>query len=114
MPRPLIGLCWQLGAKSPFAADPRSRGMALDELRPLAGSGVSLVSLQVPPPATDRATMEDVGIIDVSDGIRDFADTAVLIAALDLVVTVDTAVAHCAGAISQALWVMLPQPANWQ
>ena len=48
------------------------------------------------------------GIINVSDRLHDFADTAALVSALDLVITVDTAAAHLAGALAKPVWVMLP------
>jgi len=46
--------------------------------------------------------------------VRDFADTAALMAQLDLVITIDTAVAHLAGALGKQVWVLLPAAPDWR
>ena len=56
----------------------------------------------------DRPAFEALSLLDVSAELQDFADTAALISALDLVITVDTSVAHLAGALGKPCWVMLP------
>ncbi len=58
---------------------------------------------------TDSGTM-----INFGPQLRDFGDTAAVISQLDLVVTVDTAVAHVAGALGKPVWVLLSEPADWR
>ncbi len=56
----------------------------------------------------------DLRILDHRDALADFAETAALIEALDLVVTIDTGVAHLAGALGKPVWIMLPHVAEWR
>jgi ADP-heptose:LPS heptosyltransferase len=67
--------------------------------------GITLVNLQTDADAAARAVFGDA-LIDWSGELRDFADTAALIANLDLVVSVDTSVVHCAGAIGAPVWML--------
>src|SRR5204863_2090203 len=53
-------------------------------------------------------------VIEFSNGLRDFSDTAVLVELMDLVITVDTAVAHLAGAMGKPVWVLLPHNPDWR
>ena len=53
-------------------------------------------------------------IIDLSEHIGDFADTAALLEQLDLLVTIDTSVAHLAGALGKPVWLLLPFSADWR
>jgi ADP-heptose:LPS heptosyltransferase len=53
-------------------------------------------------------------LIDHTARLRDFADTAALISLLDLVITVDTSVAHLAGALAKPTWVLLPKVPDWR
>lgn len=95
-----VGLVW---AGNKAFADDRQRSLALADLAPLAGiEGVQFYGLQ---PGAD--TMPDLpGIIDLMPGVTDFADTAALVAGLDLVIAVDTAVAHLAAAMGKPVWML--------
>jgi len=65
--------------------------------------------------ADDRAALEaDDRIRHFGDELRDFADTAALVAAMDLVISVDTSVAHLAGALAKPVWLLLPFPPDWR
>jgi ADP-heptose:LPS heptosyltransferase len=69
---------------------------------------ISLQTGQRAPEATD------IGLTDLSASLTDFAETAALVANLDLVITVDTAVAHLAGALGVPVWLMLPYAPDWR
>jgi hypothetical protein len=102
-----VGLVW--AGRPQHSADAK-RSMPLSALAPLAMEGVTLFGLQVgPASAWGSASGPDVPmpIIDVAGDVRDFADTAALLGELDLLVTVDTAAAHLAGALGRPTWLLL-------
>lgn len=106
-----VGIVWA-GRKKP---DP-NRTCPFSNLLPLADiSGVSFYSLQMRCAmwGMERAE-EGIGLIDFTSDIDDFADTAALIANLDLVISIDTAVAHLSGALGKETWVLLPKAADWR
>ena len=103
---PRIGLVWAGNPRnySPLlAATDRRRSMAPEQLAPLLElSGFHFFSLQKDGPAAPEAWK----LINLMAEMDDFADTAALIANLDLVITVDTAVAHLAAALAKPVWLM--------
>jgi tetratricopeptide (TPR) repeat protein len=91
-----------------------NRAMRLENLRPLLDvSGVVLVSLQLGDEATEAAVFGG-RLLDLSGKIKDFGDTAAILANLDLIITVDSAVAHLAGALGVPVWVMLKHAPDWR
>ncbi len=106
------GLVWAGSARH---VNDFRRSIGLDRLRPiLAVPGVSFLSLQVGPRAGDVAALPPGTITDLSAELTDLAETAGAVLNLDLVVTVDTAVAHLAGALGKPVWVMLPFSPDWR
>jgi hypothetical protein len=90
--------------------------MALAQLNALAGvPGVSFVSLQKGAPAAQvRSAPAGFVIHDWTDELGDFADTAALIEALDLVISVDTSVIHLAGALAKPAWMFNRCDSEWR
>jgi tetratricopeptide (TPR) repeat protein len=99
-----VGLCWA-GGRSNLD---RRRSITLDALAPLGEvSGVQFISLQKGPPAAEAARPpRGTQLHDFTEDLHDFADTAALIENLDLVISVDTAVAHLAGALGEPVWLL--------
>jgi hypothetical protein len=108
-----IGLAW---TGRPTHPNDRRRSIPLARLAPLAGPGpASFVSLQKPMPSADLPAVAQLpGLADLSAELADFGETAALIANLDLVITVDTAIAHLAGAMARPVWIMLPKASDWR
>ncbi|GAB7537878.1 tetratricopeptide repeat protein [Burkholderia sp. 3C] len=103
--RPRIGLVW---SGNPLHLNDRNRSIALSDLLPIIGDRCQWVSLQKVVRDEDRAMLDASAIRFVGDELEDFADTAALVEAVDLVISVDTSVAHLAGALGRPLAVMLP------
>ncbi len=98
-----VGLIW---TGSTGFADNRQRSLPLAELAGLAGiPGVQFYSLQRHE-AGLAALPAELGAIDLMEGVQDFADTAARVAGLDLVVSVDTAVAHLAATMGKPVWLL--------
>ena len=109
---PRVGLVW---SGDPKHANDRSRSLALSRLLPLARSGARLFALQPQVRDADRAVLAATPAIpDLGREFADFADTAAAISALDLVICVDTSVAHLAAAMGKPTWVLLPFCPDWR
>lgn len=108
-----VGLVW---AGRPTNRNNLSRSITLQMLAPLGQvPGVSFYSLQKGEArAQARQPPAGMELIDRSAELRDFADTAALLANLDLVIAVDTAVVHLAGAMGKRVWMLLPFMPDWR
>jgi tetratricopeptide (TPR) repeat protein len=112
--RPLrVGLAW---AGNPRYKADRQRSMGAETLIPLLRTpGINWISLQKGPAAEQLASLRgDVFVWDGSSRDRDLAETAALLATLDLVVTTDTCIAHVAGAMGKPVWILLPKLGDWR
>jgi len=111
--RPRIGIAW---AGNPLYRADAQRSMQLRTLLPLFNSvRANWVSLQKGDAADQIATLSpNVRIIDGSSHERDLAETAALVATLDLVITTDTCIAHLAGAMAKPVWILLPWLSDWR
>jgi hypothetical protein len=109
---PASGLCVGLAWKgNPRFENDKDRSLpSLDVLAPLgAVAGVHFVSLQKGPGEEEaRCPPAGLSVLALGERIEDFSDTAAIIANLDLVISVDTAIAHLAGALGKPCWVLLP------
>jgi tetratricopeptide (TPR) repeat protein len=108
-----VGLAW---AGNPQHRSDEQRSMPLRALLPLAEvPGIRWISLQKGPACAQIQPLQrQFPLLDASSGCRDFAETAALAATLDLVISVDTSVAHLAGAMGLPFWVALPRLADWR
>jgi hypothetical protein len=108
-----VGIVW---AGRPEHANDRNRSIPLDAFELIAMlDGVSLISLQKGPAANQLASFAARDrILDLGGELVDFADTAALISCLDLVITVDTATVHLAGALGADTRLLLPFAPEWR
>jgi tetratricopeptide (TPR) repeat protein len=107
-----VGLVW---AGNPGHSDDAERSLRLEQLAPiLAVPGVAFHSLQRPIPVRDESLLRSSPIADSVRYVADFLDTASVVNDMDLVIAVDTAVAHLAGALARPVWMMARQPADWR
>jgi hypothetical protein len=107
-----IGLVW---SGNPRQGNDHNRSMPLATLLPLLDLNARFVSLQKDPRPDDKAVLNGrTDILDVSDALTDFVETASLVSCLDLVITVRTSVAHLSATMARPTWVMLPYVADWR
>ncbi|WP_315784613.1 MULTISPECIES: tetratricopeptide repeat protein [unclassified Bradyrhizobium] len=100
-----VGLVW---SGNPNHLDDHNRSIPLRMFSRLLGEDAAFISLQKEPKAEDKAVLQETSrIADLTGQLADFADTAALISCLDLVITVDTSVAHLAGALGRPTWTLL-------
>ena len=107
-----VGLVW---SGNPKHRDDYNRSVPLNTLAGILDVDAKFISLQKDPRPADKATLlSRPEIIDHTAHLTDFAETAALISCLDLVITVDTSVAHLAGALGQPTWILLPYTPDWR
>ena len=108
-----VGMVW---AGRPTHPNNRNRSMTLQALRPLFDSAkTAFVSLQKGPAASQIAGYHGrAPIINIASSVENFEDSAAILEVLDLLISVDTSVAHLAGALGRPVWIMLPYAADWR
>ena len=106
------GLVWSGGVHNP---NDRLRSLKLEQLSNLFDiAGTKFFSLQKGDPAAELGSISQDLITDLGPYLEDFADTAAAIQELDLVISVDTAVAHLAGALAKPAWTLIPFAPDWR
>lgn len=110
--RPRVGLAW---SGNPIHKNDHNRSIPLEKLLPSLPSGFEYISLQRELRPTDSAALERTPWLrHFGPEIADFADTAALCALVDRVISVDTSVAHLAGAMGRPTWILLPFASDWR
>jgi len=100
-----VGLVW---SGNPRHRNDRNRSIPLKQLATILDIDAAFVSLQKEPRPEDKATLARTGILDLTADLTDFVETAALVSCLDLVITVDTSVAHLSAALGRPTWILLP------
>ncbi|MBK9351432.1 MAG: tetratricopeptide repeat protein [Sulfuritalea sp.] len=108
-----VGLVW---AGNPTHANNMRRSLSLAALEPLlAITSCEFVVLQKDISAEDRRVLDaHPELVVVGEQFEDFSDTAAVMSMLDLVISVDTSVAHLAGAMGKPVWILIPPMADWR
>jgi hypothetical protein len=110
--RPRIAIAW---AGNPGHDNDRNRSIAFARFAPLLAASATFISIQCDLRSEDAAALaaED-RVSDVGSELADFSDTAAVLQLCDLVIAVDTAAAHLAGALGRPVWVLLPFAPDWR
>jgi tetratricopeptide (TPR) repeat protein len=107
-----VGLVW---SGNPNHGNDHNRSIPFQMLARILDVDATFISLQKDVRAEDKAgLLEETKLVDFTDRLTDFAETAALIACLDLVITVDTSVAHLAGALGCPTWILLPYTPDYR
>ena len=107
----LVGLVW---SGSTTHKNDHNRSLTLQQLLPYLSDLCEYVSLQKEVREIDKQVLDGSNIKQYGDELNDFSDTAALCELMDLVISVDTSVAHLAGAIGKTTWVLLPHVPDWR
>jgi tetratricopeptide (TPR) repeat protein len=111
-PHPRVGLAW---SGNPRHERDQERSIRLRALLPLLGVSATFVSLQKEVfPEDARVLKERNDILHFGDELDDFSDTAGLMSELDLIIAVDTSVAHLAGALGRPTWILVTRVPDWR
>jgi hypothetical protein len=110
--KPRVGIVWSGGTRH---KNDLQRSIGLSTFTSLLSPDVHWISLQKDLKESDAAALAQFCHIErCGEQLQDFADTAALIDVLDMVIAVDTSVAHLAGAMGKQVWILLPYHADWR
>jgi hypothetical protein len=109
--RPRVALAW---SGRPTHRHDRHRSIDLARLAPVLAQDVEILSVQKDVRPQDAAALAASGAVALGETLGDFTDTAAVLTLADLVVTVDTSVAHLAGALGRPVWILLPFVSDWR
>lgn len=108
----LVGICW---AGNPDLAHDATRSLKLGMLEDLIRhTDVQWVSLQRERSPVEAELLKAWSVLDVAEDLKDFSDTAAVIATLDLVISVDTVITHLAGALGVKCWLLNRFQSEWR
>jgi tetratricopeptide (TPR) repeat protein len=107
-----VGLVW---SGNPAHVNDHNRSLPASQLAAILDLDATFVSLQKDAKPADLALLrERADILDLTEHLTDFAETAALVSCLDLVVTIDTSVAHLSGALGRPTWILLPYTPDYR
>jgi hypothetical protein len=106
-----VGMVW---SGNPAHRNDANRSMPLRKLLAGLPRDGQLVSLQKELRDGDEQVLAEFGVLHFGDQLQSFAETAALVDAMDLVISVDTSVAHLAGALAKPLWLLIPYVPDWR
>ncbi|WP_114814340.1 tetratricopeptide repeat protein [Paraburkholderia kururiensis] len=109
--RPRVGLAW---SGNPEHRNDRNRSIEFATLLPLLRPDIDWISLQKVVRDRDAALLDAAPVRTFDTDIRDFSDTAAIMQSLDLIISVDTAVAHLAGALNRPVWILVTHLSEWR
>ncbi len=105
-----VGLCW---SGNPLHKNNHNRSMSLDDFSKLISFPFEFYSLQKEIPHDDLEILDNSKIIDHQNSLIDFSDTASLVKMLDIVISVDSVIAHLAGALGKKTFLLLPDKSSF-
>jgi tetratricopeptide (TPR) repeat protein len=100
-----VGLVW---SGNPRNSNDQNRSLPLQQLAKILSVDAKFVSLQKGIRGSDQQVLSGLNVVDLTEQLSDFEETAALISCLDIVITVDTSVAHLAGGLGGPVWILLP------
>jgi ADP-heptose:LPS heptosyltransferase len=109
--KPRVGVAW---SGNTAHKNDHNRSIAFDRFEQVLTPACEFVSLQKEYRSDDAARLAGSAVRDVSANLADFGDTAALCAAMDVVIAVDTSIAHLAGALGKPVWILLPETSDWR